>query len=226
MKNAFDSIRIRTMEDLCGAVRRFGIVPLFRNRIPGFSVEEHVDPSVWFADSEGVWEWKGPVIRATGCAYGRVLFGQTAFVMLEWYRALANARRDGYDFDARYEDGLAPYPDRVLYELLEEHEPVISKRLKEAGDYRKGGRKGFDSSMNRLQHQCYVLISDFVYLSDRYGRPYGWGLAEYSTPERRFGTEFSDRVYGEEPEESRERVVRHLAGLFPEADEQELRKEI
>ena len=226
MEHSEFSFTIRSCEDLCRAVRTYGIVPLFRNRIPGFSVEEHAHPSVWFSDSDGVWEWKGSVIRETGCAYGRVLFAQTAFVMPEWYRALANARRDGYNFDARYEDGLAPYADRILYELVDANAPVVSKRLKELGNYRKDGRKGFDASMNRLQHQCYVLTSDFVYARDRFGRPYGWGLAEYSTPERQFGGAFSENVYAEEPEQSRERIVRHLTGLFPGAPEDWLRKEI
>ena len=54
---------IRTRQDLIDAVQRFGILPLFKNVIPGFSVEEHADPSVWFSENEGVWEWKGPVIR-------------------------------------------------------------------------------------------------------------------------------------------------------------------
>ena len=61
---------IRTKQDLIDAVRTFGIVPLFENSLSGFSVEEHVSPEVWFSDeNEGVWEWKGPVIRESGCAY-------------------------------------------------------------------------------------------------------------------------------------------------------------
>ena len=37
---------IRTKQDLIDAVRTFGIVPLFENSVPGFSVEEHVSPTV------------------------------------------------------------------------------------------------------------------------------------------------------------------------------------
>ena len=39
---------VRTMADLTQAVERFGVLPLFRNSIPGFSVEEHTDPSCWY----------------------------------------------------------------------------------------------------------------------------------------------------------------------------------
>ena len=62
---------VETKDDLVRAVREFGFVPLFCNSVPGFSVEEHVSPKAWFSGGEGVWEWKGPVIRETGCAYGK-----------------------------------------------------------------------------------------------------------------------------------------------------------
>ena len=72
------------MQDLAAAVERFGIVPLFENSIRGFSVEEHVDPRCWFSGTEdGVWEWKGPVIRASGCAYGKLFEKKAAFVSRE-----------------------------------------------------------------------------------------------------------------------------------------------
>ena len=214
---------IRSMEDLVGAVERFGIVPLFENSIPGFSVAEHVDPRCWFSGVEdGVWEWKGPVIRESGCAYGKFFEKKAAFVRRDVFLDLANYRRDGYDFDARYDDGLASRQDKELYELVEAHAPILSGRLKAIGNYRKNGRKGFETSMNRLQAQCYLLISDFVYQEDRFGKRYGWGIAEYSTPERWMGTDFSAHVYDRPPEESRERLLALLRELCPRADEKAL----
>ena len=61
---------IKTKSDLKRAIRKYGFVPLFSNAIPGFSVEEHVAASARFSGEEGVWEWKGPVIKETlrlGC---------------------------------------------------------------------------------------------------------------------------------------------------------------
>ena len=191
---------VRKKQDLLDAVESFGFVPLFRNSIPGFSIEEHTAPEVWFSDEEdGVWEWKGPVIRETGCAYGKFFEKRAAFVSREWFSELANYRRDGYDFDARFDDGLASYQDRMLYELVDKNAPILSKDLKRIGNYRKGGRKGFDTCMNRLQEQCYVIISDFVYETDKHGRQYGWGVAEYSTPEKFMGSDFTESVYRRSP---------------------------
>ncbi|MBR6360734.1 MAG: hypothetical protein IKS04_02985, partial [Clostridia bacterium] len=99
---------IETKQDLIDAVHEFGFVPLFANSIPGFSVQENVSPRAWFSGEEGVWEWKGPVIRETGCGYGKFFENKAVFVSPEFFPDFANYRRDGYDFDARYDDGLAP----------------------------------------------------------------------------------------------------------------------
>ena len=218
----FDFI-IRRKQDMIDAVRAFGIVPLFANSIPGFSVEEHCDPRCWFPETgEGIWEWKGPVIRESGCAYGKFFEKKAAFVSREFFSDLANYRRDGYDFDARYDDGLAPRQDKDLFDLIDAHAPILSKQLKTIGNYGKNGRRGFDTSITRLQEQGYVIISDFVYLRDRYGKPYGWGVAEYSIPERQFGPEFARKVYLRQPEESRTRLLDQLKTLLPETPESKL----
>ena len=218
---------IRTKQDMIRAVEAFGFLPFFSGSIPGFSVEEHVVRDVWYSaltDEWKVWEWKGPVIRESGCAYGKFFENKAVFISSEWFPDFANYRRDGYDFDARFDDGLAPFRDKELFELLDAEAPVLSKQLKLDGNYRKGGKKGFDTIITRLQAQGYVLISDFVYAKDKVGRPYGWGIAEYSTPERFFGPAFCDRVYQRTPEESYQRLFSHLRDLFPDVKEEILRK--
>ena len=222
--NFTDPFIIRSKEDLKSAVETLGFLPYFRNPIPGFSIEEHVDPRLWFSDEPGTGEWKGPVIRETGCAYGKFFGGKAVYISKDCFPDFANYRRDGYDFDARYDDGLASYRDKELFELLEPNAPILSRKLKELGDYNKDGKKGFDTLVTRLQKQCYILISDFVYMKDRFGKEYGWGVAEYSTPEKFFGPEFRKHVYDKEPEESLQRVIRRLKDVLPEVSEQEIRR--
>lgn len=218
---------INSKNDLISAVSRLGFLPFFSNSIEGFSIEEHISPECWYNSSDGAWsawEWKGPVIRETGCAYGKFFEKKACYISPEWFPNFANFRRDGYDFDARYDDGLANYRDKELYELLDQNAPVISKRLKQLGNYKKGGNKGFDTIITRLQSQCYAVISDFVYMKDRFGNPYGWGVAEYSTPERFMGEAFTQAVYNRTPEESFELILSHFKKLFPDEDENKLRK--
>ncbi len=224
---AFGDFVIRKKSDLIGAINEYGFLPFFENSIEGFSIEEHVDPACWWHSDTGewrVWEWKGPVIRETGCAYGKFFEKKACYISKEWFPDFANYRRDGYDFDARYDDGLASLKDKQLYELTEANAPVLSKQLKQLGDYRKGGNKGFDTVINRLQAQCYVVISDFVYMKDKYGRPYGWGVAEYSTPEAFMGADFTEKVYDRTPEESYERILSHFCRQFPNVEIERLKK--
>ncbi|MBR0163183.1 MAG: hypothetical protein IJQ12_00750 [Lachnospiraceae bacterium] len=215
---------VRTKKDLVDAVKRFGILPYFENSLSGFSIEEHCAPSAWFSGVEGVWEWKGPVIKEAKCAYGKFFEKKAAFVSREWFLDLANYRRDGYDYDARYEDGLAAYRDKELYDLIEKNAPMLSKELKRIGNYKKGGKKGFDTIVNRLQFQGYVIIDDFVYMTDRLGNEYGWGVAKYTTPETFFGKSFAGKVYRRTPEASYERLFKHLKELLPRESEDAIRR--
>ena len=228
---AFD-FYVQSKQDLIDAVQEFGIIPYFSNSIPGFSLEEHCSPDILFNDTEeNTWEWKGPVIRATGCAYGKFFEKKAAYVRRDLFPDLANYRRDGYDFDARYDEGLARFQEKQLYDLIAENAPILSKVLRKSGGYAYSGRwqktdgkKGFDTSVTRLQEQCYVIISNFVYTIDKNGNRRGWGVAEYSTPEKYMGETFTERVYRRLPVESYALLFEHLHRLLPTAAEKEIRK--
>ena len=116
------------------------------------------------------------------------------------------------------------YKDKELYETIANEGTILSKRLKEVRNYRKGGNTGFETCITRLQMQSYVCIADFVYMKDKYGRPYGWGIAEYATPETLFGYDFITSAYQRDPQESRERILRHLQSLLPISDGKQIEK--
>ena len=69
-----------------------------------------------------------------------------------------------------------------------------------------------------------MLISDFVYTVDKQGNRRGWGVAQYSTPEKQMGDWFYANVYAREPEESYDRLLEHLAKLFPDTALSDLKK--
>lgn len=214
---------VMTEKDLADLVENWGFLPLLKNKIPGFSVEEQTLPELWFADGvDGPWEWKGPVIRETGCAYGKFFRGKAGFVSREWYPDFANYRRDGYDFDARYEDGLAGRQDKLVYDVLAEYGSLISKEWRKLAGIRNRGT--FDAAVTRLQMQGYVTTVDFEYARDRNGREYGWGLARYALPERYWGRAFTEKVYVRTPGESGGRMLSHLHSLLPGTEEKELRR--
>lgn len=215
---------IRSRADLVSRVEEFGFLPFFRNSIPGFSLEEHVDPAIWFTDREGPWEWKGPLIRENGVVYGKFWEKKALFITLDCYRELANFRRDGYDFDALCDDGKAYYRDTELYRLIEEAPGSLTTELKARGGYGKNGKKGFETLSCRLQMQGYVVTGDFSYAVDRRGREYGWGIARLTTPEALYGRDFTDRVYEKSPRESFEVLHARLRALFPGLPPEKLAK--
>ncbi len=228
MRTFADDFVIESMDELKTLIDEVGFVPFFENEIEGFSLEEHIGPGCWYYDAdEGfwpAWEWKGPVINDLKCAYGKFLKGKAMYISSKWFPDFANFRRDGYDFDARYDDGLASYHDKELFELLDANAPILSKTFKKMGDYGKGGKKGYDTMITRLQKQCYIIVSDFQYATDKFGNEYGWGIAEYSTPEKFFGKKFKNDVYKRSPEESYERVLKHFKKILPETDEAMIKK--
>jgi hypothetical protein len=207
--------RLDSAEALARAVQELGFLPFFRNEIPGFSGEERTPRELWFTDEPGPWDWKGPVIRAGGCVYGKFFRGRAVFVSLDWFPDLANLRRDGYDYDARVADGLAPWHDRRVYEVLCAQGGMLSRDLKNDCGYGKEGLKGFDQVITRLQMQTYVCVENFEYALDRHGAPYGWGVARYNTPEALYGGALVRSAYRRDPAESRRRLLAHLGGVLP-----------
>lgn len=217
---------IKTIKDLESLVEEWGFLPFLRGRIPGFSIGEISDPAVWYDEGDfSVWDWKGPVIQDIHCAYGKFFEKKAGFISREWFYDFANYRRDGYDYEGMVEDELVSYRDKQLYDLVAEAGgPILSKELKALGNYRKGGNKGFDTIITRLQMQSFVIVNDFKYMTDKSGREYGWGVAEYTTPEWFFGEDFYEKTYCREPGESYERILEHLGKLLPTAGEADLKK--
>lgn len=216
---------ITSYKKMAEAIQKCGFLPLFAHSIAGFSVEEHTPPRYWFSDdTDGPWEWKGPAIRETGCVYGKFFGGKTGFISREWFPDFANYRRDGYDYDARCDEGLAPYGDRVVYDTLVSHGSLLSKDLKWFSGYGRSKRQKFEAVAARLQAGCYIVVEDFQYEIDRTGKPYGWGVARYTTPEKLYGKEFTDKVYSRTPEQSKARILEHLSEILPEADHRQLAK--
>lgn len=211
---------IRTQQDLEDAIEYYGFLPFFSNNIPGFSIEEMCAPEAWFSGEEGAWEWKGPIARKKKCIYGKFFNKKAGFVSKKWVGDFINYRRDGYDYDARYNDGLVFYKDLEMYNTITEKKQIISINLKDRLNYHKGGQTGFETVINRLMMQGYVCIGDFTYKVDKHGEPYGWGIGIYTTPEELFGYSFIEKGYQRKPEESRDRIIKHLSSVLENSVDQ------
>ncbi len=65
----FDCVHSR--EDLARLVAGIGFLPFFRSSVPGWSLEDCIDPAVWFTGGEGPWEWKCQLSRGRRFVYCR-----------------------------------------------------------------------------------------------------------------------------------------------------------
>jgi len=208
--------QIYSWEDMENLVLGYGFMPFFRNEVTGFSIEEHTPWNLWFSDHEdGPWEWKGPVAVNGKCVYGKFFRKKAGLVSLEWFADFANWRRNGYDFDSRCDEGIVPYKDQHLYQVIKDHRAVNTRQLKIAAGYGKDGLKGFETVITRLQMLTYVNIQNFVYEMTKEGEAYGWGVSRYTTPEEQFGEEAVRSAYTRDPEESYQRIIDHLHSKFP-----------
>lgn len=208
--------KLHSAEELEKLVLEIGFLPFFHNCITGFSVEECTPSGYWFVDGvDGPWEWKGCVARGRKTAYAKLFDKKTGYVSAQWYSHLANYRRGGMEFDERYREGLAPRKDSKMMETLRKAGPCLSVELKRMCFGNAG--TGFETAITRLQMQTYVTASEFIYKRDGFGRPYGWGIAQYTVAEDWLGKESMACAGEYDPAESMDLMTRHLKELLPHA---------
>ncbi len=210
---------ISSCEELASLVSEAGFIPFFDCGIPGFSVKDVCDRAHWFVDGvDGPWEWKS----GASFAYAKLLRGKAVFISPEWYGIFACYRRDGYDFEGMYEDGLLPHGALKIIKALEGGS-VLSADLRERTGL-TGKGSGFDSIIGVLQMKCFVLPSAFEYAISKQGLPYGWGLARYALSDEKYGAEIAEAEREYTPAEARELIVSKVAELCPKADRKRIER--
>ena len=231
----------RTTGAVGGADKGMGISAILQNVIPGFSIEEMTPPELLFGDEfeNGPWQWKGPIIANWESAYGKFFQKKAGYVSLEWLPDFMNWRRSFYPLKKESADV------RHIHEVLVENESMLSKQLKVASGFTLSRKKSkfnpddpsepivnkrngmaFDALIAQLQMGTHVCIADFEYLVSKKGETYGWGVARYCTPEAMYQDLFpvKEKVDGRTPKQSRNRILNHLQGLFPDVERTKLEK--
>ena len=101
---------------------------------------------------------------------------------------------------------------------------LFSFDIKKLAGFGKGGEKGFEGTMTQLQMQTYLCACDFRKRLNKKGAEYGWNVAVYSMPEKLWGYDHVTSAYGESPEESWKRIVKHMDDIYPIATEKQIKK--
>ena len=234
---------IHTVDELIKVINKIGFLPLFETEGSGFSVENMTDPTKWWCGDEAVdpWEWRAVITRRGDIAYGKFFGKKAGFVSKKWFPVFANYRRDGYDFDSRYEDGKAGYKEKLIMDLflpkdaemweIDPKDPgkyvkfteLYSNEVKDKAGFGKDGEKGFDGVCAKLQMQTYMVVKDFKPRLNKQGESFGWAVAIYTLPEYLWGYEHVSSCYKEKPADSYQKIVRQVSKFY-DLDEKTLRK--
>ncbi len=224
-----DPYRIRTWQELVNWINEVGFLPLFSNGVEGFSVEEHVSPDYWWTGvkQEDPWEWREIIAASRQVAYGKFFDQKAGFISLEWLPYFVNYRRDGYDFDSRWEDGLASRREKIIMDMLTGRDDdgemtfpddqILSTELKKKAGFGKGGEKNYPGIMTGLQMQTYLTVADFHRRVNKRGEEYGMAVSVLLPPEALWGYETVTAAYTESPAASYERIIGRIREQFPGA---------
>ena len=215
---------LRSLDDLISSVKEEGFLPLFRNGIRGFSVEDRTSPAGWWSGIDEIdpWEWRRLAAGSTEVAYGKFFDGRAGFISTEWFPVFANWKRDGYDFDALFEDGKATMRQKKVMDLFMDGGELFSFEAKRRAGFGKDGERNFEGTVTFLEKTSYLVIRDFRRRVNKKGGEYGWHIAVLTTPESIWGYEMVTSDYEEDPFNSRQRIIDHISGIYPDADEHDI----
>lgn len=223
-------LRIRSASALTSWVQEIGFLPFFANEAPGFSVEEHTASHAWRTGNHSTdpWEWREEIAASHMVAYGKFFDGRAGFISQQWLPYFANARRLGWDFDGKWQDGRAPAREKAIMahfmnvESIDDPEfngaAILSTELKKMAGFGKGGEKNFPGILTGLQMQLYLVISGFRKRTSKRGADYGMPVSVLMTPESIWGYDAMTVAYKEEPHESWQRIFEHTRKLWPADD--------
>lgn len=229
-----DPYRICAWQELVNWVNEIGFLPLFANDITGFSAEEHVSPDYWWTGDkeQDLWEWREIIAASHKVAYSKFFGSKAGFISTAWLPYFANYRRNGYDFDSRYEDGLATYREKVIMDyyigedgegdMLWKHDEILSTELKKMAGFGRSGLKNYPGIITGLQIQLYLVNTDFQRCKNKKGAEYGMSVSVMFPPETIWGYDLVTSAYSEEPVGSWQRIVDHVKKLYPDRTENAL----
>ena len=225
-----DPYRIRTWRELVNWINEIGFLPLFANEVAGFSAEEHISPDFWWTGDreQDPWEWREIIAASREVAYGKFFDKKAGFISLAWLPCFANCRRNGYDFDARWEDGRASVREKKIMDLFIEEdadggsvfrdEQILSTDLKQLAGFGREGEKNFPGIVTQLQMETYLVIAGFRRRENRRGKAYGMPVSILLPPESIWGYDMVTAAYGQEPKASWKRLLDRVRELYPHAD--------
>lgn len=229
-----DPRRIRSARELTALVNELGFLPYFANGVAGFSAEERTAALAWWTGDRATdpWEWREAIAAEHQVAYGKFFDGRAGFISPAWLPWFANARRDGWDFDGKWQDGRASAREKAVMSFFVNPESadepeftgaaLLSTELKQKAGFGKGGERNYPGVLTGLQMQLYLVIGGFRRRTNKRGSAYGMPVSVLMAPETIWGYDLLSSAYGEDPAQSWQRIYDRARTLFPQAGEAEV----
>lgn len=211
--------KLRNSDDMTRLVNEIGFLPLFDVGVKGFSVEEMTRGQWWTGLSDDPWHWREIAAREGEIIYGKFFNGRAGFVSKQWFAKFANYRRDGYDFDSRWDEGLETPRNQAIMDCVMKSPMIMTSDIK-----KQVGKSGFEGALTDLQMKTYLIIRSFDRKKNRFQEPYGWSIGVMDTPENAFGYEFVSGAYNEKPENSLKDIFSNLQNKVENIDIENLKR--
>ncbi len=219
---------VKTPEQLEEYINEVGFLPLFSTEgTPDFSAEA-ISPNDhwWTGDELDVWEWRAILAERGNVAYGKFFGNKAGFISKDWFPIFAAYRRDGYDFDARWDDDLATLRQKKIIDTLFLHGELLSSELKSLAGFGKDGEKGFATVAAQLEMQTYIVTRGFRQRRNKKDEPYGWAVGVYSLAEELFSHEHIASCYSMSASEAFEKILSQAVKIAPKSEIKALRKQL
>lgn len=73
---------IHSVDEAIKYINEFGFLPLFKNDIDGFSLEERTVPEYWWSDNPEIdpWMWRAIIARRHDIVYGKFFDKKAGFI--------------------------------------------------------------------------------------------------------------------------------------------------
>lgn len=81
---------IHSVDEAIKYINEFGFLPLFKNDIDGFSLEERTVPEYWWSDDPEIdpWMWRAIIARRHDIVYGKFFDKKAGFISKSGFRYL------------------------------------------------------------------------------------------------------------------------------------------
>ena len=182
---------INTFSDFCSILRKIGFAVSASNDEGIFNLNRYYSDKIrhhtWDPETDP-WEWRiRSVTERDDIAYGKVFNSKGGWITKEWYPYFLAVRRNGYDLDDMYSDGLISVMERDVYNVIRESGEIAMYEIKRILNIGRELNSKYESALVKLQMKMFITVCGETHKTNKFGEPYGWGINVFTPVENFFG---------------------------------------